>query len=61
MATQKQYEVTFAQGTDKEVTYPVEATSKKEAAEEFSRQYIGWTDQTLAKLVKVAQVQPDEE
>ncbi len=61
MAKQKQYEVTFAKGTKDEVTYPVEATSKQKAAEEFSRQYIGRRDSTLAKLVKVVQVQPDEE
>jgi hypothetical protein len=58
---QKQYEVTFAQGTPQQVTYPIEATSKKEAALEFSHQYIGRRDTTLAELVKVTQVQPDEE
>ncbi len=58
---QKQYEVTFAKGTPQQVTYPVEATSKREAASEFSRQYLGRRDSTLANLVKVVQVQPDEE
>ena len=58
---QKQYEVTFAQGTPQQVTYPIEATSKKEAAEEFSRQYLGSRDSTLASLVKVAQVRTEEQ
>lgn len=61
MAKQKQYEVTFAQGTDKEVTYPVEATSKQKAAEEFSEMYLGRRDQTLASLVKVQEVKAEEE
>jgi hypothetical protein len=49
----KQYLVTFAKDSPQEVTYPVEAESKKEARREFSRQYIGRVDSTLCDLLKV--------
>ncbi len=59
---QKQYEVTFNPNDESQkVTYPIEAPSKKEAALEFSRQYIGRRDSTLAKLVKVTQAQSEQE
>lgn len=62
MAKKKQYEVTFdPNDKSKKVTYPIEATSKQEAALEFSRQYIGRRSSALASLVKVTQVQSDEE
>ncbi len=62
MKQQKQYEVTFdPNDKSKKVTYPIEAPSKKEAALEFSRQYLGRRDSTLATLVIVVQVPSDQE
>jgi hypothetical protein len=57
----KEYEVAFAVGTSNEVRYPIEATSKRAAALEFSRQYLGRADSTLADIVRVNQVKRDEE
>lgn len=56
----KQYTVTFAKGAPQEVTYPIEAVSKKEAKEEFSRQYIGRKDSTLQSLLRVMEWKEDE-
>jgi hypothetical protein len=61
MAKQKKYEVTFAQGTENETTYPVEAENKRAAKEEFCQLYIGRSDQTLASLLKVVEVESDNE
>lgn len=49
----KQWLVQFAKGTPQEVTYPIATGTKKEAKEEFSRQYIGRVDSTLCSLVRV--------
>lgn len=61
MAKNKNYEVTFAKGTPQQATYPVEAESKEKAKETFSHQYLGRWDQALMRLLKVVQVQSDED
>lgn len=57
----KQYLVVFAGGTPQEVCYPVKETTKAKAALEFTRMYLGRVDQVLARLVKVVQVDSEEE
>jgi hypothetical protein len=42
------------------VTYPVEETSKKAAALEFSRQFIGRHDSVLASLVEVVEAEEQD-
>jgi len=55
------YLVTFAKGTEQEVTYPVEAKTKKAAREEFSVQYIGYSDEALCSLLHVQRDEETEE
>jgi len=57
----KQYEVTFAKGTDKQVTYPVEANNKQDAKAAFCLMYVGEPAQALERLLTVVEVEPEEE